>query len=283
MRLHTVARVLTNYPWRIPALLSDDRLLRQVVAAYGDVSLPSDRVPVQTRLAGPLWMGHGGDVSEAREIFISNMYCHKGFLPRPGWCVLDVGANLGLFAAWAIPLLRRGTLVAVEPVAESAALGERNLGYVQSRNPGVQVHWVRSAVAERGGELELLLPHGPQGLACATGWTCAGDTPCASLVRAAGGGLPRWVRCETLDALVERELGPNVPVIDLLKVDIEGMEAECFTGAPRSLGRTRRLVFEFHSHDLLERCAGLLRAAGLREVLRRDPYGGGMGLSFWAR
>ncbi len=282
MRLQTAVRVLTNYPWRIPALMADDRVFLKTVSMCADAPLPEGAV-LRTRLAGPLRLGHGADVSEAREILISNMYCQRGFLPRPGWCVLDVGANLGLFGAWAIPLLRRGTLVAVEPVVEVAELGERNLRYVQSRNPGVRVHWVRSAVAERWGDLELLLPRGPQGLACATGWTCARDTPCAALVQAAGGGLPRWVRCEPLDALVERVLGPDVPRVDLLKVDIEGMEAECFAGASRTLGRTRRVVFEYHGHELLERCARLLRAAGLREVLRRAPYGDEFALSFWAR
>ena len=274
---------MRNYPWRIPALLADDRVFLQAVAAHADAPLPVGANTLSTRLAGPLRFAHGGDVSEAREIFVSNMYCQSGFLPRPGWCVLDIGANLGLFAAWAIPLLRRGTLVAVEPVAEAAALGEGNLRYVRERNPGVRVRWVPSAVAERLGDLELLLPYGRRGLACATGWACGADTPCAALVREAGGGMTRRVPCEPLDALVERELGSDAPRVDLLKVDIEGMEAACFAGATGTLGRTGRVVFEYHSADLLGRCARLLHAAGLREILRRSPYEGDMGLSFWAR
>jgi hypothetical protein len=80
-------------------------------------------------------------------------------------------------------------------------------------------------------------------------------------------------------------LGPSQrpKAVDLLKIDVEGMEVECLAGGRGTLSITQRVVFEYHTPGLLERSGEILRSAGMFEVLRRCPYSSAIGLSFWAR
>jgi FkbM family methyltransferase len=75
----------------------------------------------------------------------------------------------------------------------------------------------------------------------------------------------------------------DVPVIDLLKCDVEGAELSVIEHHPAVLAKTRVAVFEIH-HDLcpIDRCRDLLRAAGLTtETVLRDR--GGHSLRLYAR
>jgi FkbM family methyltransferase len=75
----------------------------------------------------------------------------------------------------------------------------------------------------------------------------------------------------------------DVPVIDLLKCDVEGAELSVIEHYPALLAKTRVAVFEIH-HDLcpVDRCRELLRAAGLAtETVLRDR--GGHSLRLYTR
>ena len=88
------------------------------------------------------------------------------------------------------------------------------------------------------------------------------------------------VPCRSLDDIIDEYVSDE---IHFLKIDVEGMEVECLAGAPSTLARARRVVFEYHTPGLLARSGEVLRRAGMREVLRRCPYNSNIGLSFWAR
>lgn len=70
--------------------------------------------------------------------------------------------------------------------------------------------------------------------------------------------------------------------IDLLKVDVEGHEADVLLGASRVLRSTSRVVLGFHCLERLSRCRDILLAAGLtqRAVF---PQGRAWGVAYFSR
>jgi FkbM family methyltransferase len=126
-------------------------------------------------------------------------------------------------------------------------------------------------------------------------------------VNAAGGAVPGWGRLHldeglsvlgsvvaeeagdeaserveivTLDELIARlGLGP----IDLLKVDVEGAEAEVLRGARATLHDVRRVIIEYHTPALLAEVRGLLADAAFREVMAFPASGDGAGMLYAER
>jgi Methyltransferase FkbM domain len=71
-----------------------------------------------------------------------------------------------------------------------------------------------------------------------------------------------------------------VDQIDLLKLDIEGAEVDALHGAAEILTRTRRVIVEYHSRDLLAGCNEILEQTGFATDLtfvyypEGNPLGG---------
>ncbi|MGH2520427.1 MAG: FkbM family methyltransferase, partial [Chloroflexota bacterium] len=142
---------------------------------------------------------------------------------------------------------------------------------------GVEVTCLNAAVAATSGDLEFVVPRQNSGAARAAS-SAARDVGFLDLA----GANRITVRSRPLDALLAEQPGTAESPIDLLKVDVEGFEAECFAGASSTLARTRRVIFEFHSQALLEECSRLLRTARLRQVsLHRNPTNPEQGMTFW--
>ncbi len=281
--VRTAARVAWNCPSHLPAVLLDRMALSGSRARSAAVGCGLEGFHLDTRTLGRVRLLAGGDVHELREIAVSNMYCAWGFMPRSGWTVLDIGANVGLFSRWTRGFMRSGLIIAVEPVPLSFHLFWENLGLDGARGAGPTVLPVHAAVSDHRETLELLVPHGPLGWSAAPGWACAATSPCAEFLDPAGVERIR-VEALPLDALLAGIPPAHRPTrIDLLKIDVEGMELECLRGAGATLAATRRVVFEYHNPGLRQRCAEVLEAGTFREVLRRAPYGPAMGLSFWTR
>lgn len=89
------------------------------------------------------------------------------------------------------------------------------------------------------------------------------------------------MRVERLEDLINRF---GIDRVDLLKMDVEGAEADLLRGARRALELIRRVVFEYHSHALLEQCAELLEAAGFVCRGSRDTWpDSGIGVAYFSR
>jgi len=165
-----------------------------------------------------------------------------GRLLRPGMNVVDIGANIGLYSILAAQRVAPGGRVwAFEPSAETTQRLHRNL---QLNQVMTTVTTVRTALADKsGGRLELARDRG------------RGDGERFLL---AGGARDRDAVAQP--EIEDRESVPvttldeyffaapvEPPVIDFLKIDIEGGEMLVFNGARRLLTENRHLVIMFES------------------------------------
>lgn len=141
-------------------------------------------------------------------------------LVKPGDIVLECGAHHGcltiLFSHW---VGETGSIVAFEPVTRNATLTRKNIELNRLKN--VQV--LNSAVGAR------------EGSACVT------NESNARITEGTLGGMRVAMTC--LDEYAE--LNPT-----LLKIDVEGFEAEVLRGARSVLEKRPRLAVEIHTEAL---------------------------------
>ena len=141
----------------------------------------------------------------------------------PGATVIDVGANIGMFALYAAVEWRAGRVYAYEPFGESRALLARNA----ERNRVAAIVPLPEAIAGRAGPRDLHMQgrHGVHSL--------FGDS--ADAVR---------IECITLaDAFARHDIAR----CDFLKLDCEGAEYEILLTAPADvLARIDRIAAEYH-------------------------------------
>jgi FkbM family methyltransferase len=212
-----------------------------------------EREPCSIRLDGlELCLQPGsGELFLYHEIFHDLAYeRHPAFVLRPGWSVLDCGANIGMFSLRAA---RAGCsqIFALEPDPNTF----RRLALNLERN-GAGVTALCSAVGRETGRavfernevstLGRLIPH---------------DLAAASVPSDV-------VDVITLADAFDRFLLRRV---DLLKLDIEGAEYEALEGARPVLDRIERIVMEYHSAERLADCERLLRENGFKRVALAAP------------
>jgi FkbM family methyltransferase len=133
--------------------------------------------------------------------------------------VLDLGANVG-FAAVALARHHPGArVICVEPDPESCVLLQRNV----TRN-GVDALVLRAAVAGAPGRFDVV----------------GGSAPASNrVVRAEQGGVEGITVSEVLSRA-------GIGAVDLMKVDIEGAEAEVFADAASWAPRVGAVIAELH-------------------------------------
>ncbi|MGH8171551.1 MAG: FkbM family methyltransferase, partial [Rhodanobacteraceae bacterium] len=158
----------------------------------------------------------------------------------PGATVLDVGANIGVFTTLAASLVGAGgRVIAVEPIPRNIALIERACRSNEFR----QVEIIRAAASDRSGEIELRTNVS----------TSNSATPAAAgeRLQAQAGGATLRVPAVVLD-----EKLAGLTRLDLIKIDVEGMEPRALRGLSRTLDRFRpTLITEFHPWAI-ERASG---------------------------
>ena len=168
--------------------------------------------------------------------------------------VLDIGANIGIMTMLAASLVgASGRVIAVEPIARNRLLIARSA----QANDFAQIEILAAAAGECGGELELRTHPS----------TSNSATPAAAGERlnAAGGTLVR-VPMVVLDEALSR-----LDRLDLVKIDVEGMEPRALLGLQRSLTRLRPvLLSEFHPWAI-ERASGSEPIDYLRWLLGLYP------------
>lgn len=150
---------------------------------------------------------------------------------KDGMCFVDVGANIGLYTALALRrMTSSGVILAVEPSRENFEYLEQNI--VENRSPrsDVKVFAERTALLDQKGEAILHKNPGNKG-----DNRLYPDTLLQESER---------VEVITLDELCGRH---GIPRIDIMKMDVQGMEKRVLAGAQKVLKESPRctLFMEF--------------------------------------
>jgi FkbM family methyltransferase len=170
---------------------------------------------------------------------------------RPGDTVLDIGANIGMVTLWLSKLVgERGKVHAFEPNPELQKILEEMLNHNQVSN--VCLHPV--ALGAEQGSLELRIPRVNAGA--------------ASLVR-----NKHLSDCDVIEVpvrpLSEIVAEEGIKSIRLIKIDVEGFEAEVFQGGQEVLESIRPEAILF---ELNERLDGSIRDQPVIKILRDFGY-----------
>jgi FkbM family methyltransferase len=214
-----------------------------------------------------------GEMLVPQEIYWERGYDQVAeFVPQPGWIVLDVGANSGVYA---VQQARRGARVyAFEP---NPGCHRRLRKAISANALEDRVTAFNCALGAGAGSAELMVPAGLTTMGSLRPQWAPGP-----------GGVRVQVEVDTLDR-VARRLG--IDDVDLLKIDVEGLEIDVLEGAREMLARVDRVVIEYHSVELGRRVSDLLAERGLATVHDHPLYRGdeshyrgvGRGLLFAAR
>jgi len=203
-----------------------------------------------------------------REIFVRRRYLHDRFAIRRGDTIVDIGANMGLFALWAAPQAPVGRLLAIEPGQTADCLA-----YNVRANRLRHVTTIPVAVGCEGGQVELV------------------EYPGFNLVSHLAGMGPAWITRLLISLRYFRVQSPAVrrdapsrslgslmdehqlSKVHFLKVDCEGAEYEIFRSlAPEHWNRIERVAMEFHElrpGDRHGELVSLFREHGFRVEVRK--------------
>lgn len=167
-----------------------------------------------------------------REIFLEECYQPTpDFIPRKGWTVVDLGANMGFFTCKTSFENADVRVVAVEPLSPYAGTLRDNI----KDNRLINAQVIEGAIC---GEPNRIIP-------IPVWYTPDGELKTGEVQKTAA-------KVETLNAkgytLSEVFQMGKVERCDLLKVDIEGAEYELFAKIPDEIWRKiHRIVMEVHN------------------------------------
>jgi FkbM family methyltransferase len=192
------------------------------------------RQPTQLRVRGAMC------IWSVKETFLDQFYTRYGAQIAQDWTVVDIGAALGEFTAYAAQKAPHGEVYAYEPNPQSFALLQVNI--LLNKLSNVKASCV--GVWDRPGTMQLNLVNGEP----LQGKTVFQQPDAAQIAE---------IPVITFDQLVQEMVQAQ---IDLLKLDCEGAEYAILMGASaESLARVQRIVMEYHDLDALHEHSLLVR------------------------
>lgn len=145
---------------------------------------------------------------------------------QPGMTIIDVGANVGIYAFSAAQRVGlSGTVIAIEP----SPICVECLQETCRVNQFTQVKIYQAAASDREGAVNLLLSHANELNQVVSDETAITLAPESYSV----------VPCLKLDSLIERE---TLQQVDFLKIDVESHELTVLTGSDRLLAEFSPIV-----------------------------------------
>jgi FkbM family methyltransferase len=188
------------------------------------------------------------------ETFKRGQYRRPGFELRRDDMVVDVGANIGMFALWAEPQISAGRLICIEPNPQTLECLRMNIARNDLRNVIV----IAAAAGGETGTMELIYQPGWEAFA----HSAAVDSPWF-LTRSKIGAASRWLLHRVLrqahqPATTKPIVVPQLPLsrimdehgvatVNFLKIDCEGSEYEVLRSLDAAhWARIERVVIEYH-------------------------------------
>lgn len=150
---------------------------------------------------------------------------------KDGMCFVDIGANIGLYTALALRRMKTsGLVLAIEPAEENFMFLEKNIRENRAPDSRVKVIAERVALSDRKGE--AVLHKNPEN---------KGDN---RLYQDALLKETEKVRVISLDEICADH---GIPAVDMIKMDVQGMESRVLLGATGILEKspTCTLFMEF--------------------------------------
>jgi FkbM family methyltransferase len=198
--------------------------------------------------------GYGGYTILFHDLFIRRDYePAPEFVVKPGWTVLDIGANMGFFACPAAAVAKR--VVAVEPLSGYVDILRRNV----SRNKLNNVVVLHGAATATSGEQ----------ISMTVWYTKFGELKTGTPRRKARVATEVAAGLSMVD--IFRQGG--IERCDLLKMDIEGAEYVLFDSTPDHIwNRIDRVIMETHpvSGRAVAELGRVLRARGFQVSETKD-------------
>lgn len=193
------------------------------------------------------------------EIFRENShFSHEAFSTSEAEFVLDIGANEGLFALRLSASNPFARILCVEPNPLAFEILSRNVRNNRLNN----VVLIEKAVSSDGRRVDMEF---------------------VRQIHSIGGAKLRlverpWLKEGFIDkmtvdsvTIVEILLQHSFPRIDLLKIDVEGMEDEIVGSISPIAGKIRKIVVERHSKDIRNVVVNELLRLGFDLVYEEDP------------
>lgn len=204
-------------------------------------------------LAHPLWARPGtSDAATFDEVFVAREYDlpFGDFAPAH---ILDLGANVGYASLCFAARWPQAHILAVEPDANNLRLLTRNT----AAWPRISV--VHAAVWARPSRVIVANP---------------GDAPNAFRMRERDGAHAEGVEALTVPQLIART---GARTVGLVKMDVEGAEAEIFSGDTAWLDHVDALVIELHDR-MVPGCAESLYRALQGRRFRQEIVGANLAI-----
>ena len=233
-----------------------------------------------------------------RDLFRDHCYLRQGITLREGACILDVGANTGLFVLYLNTILTKARVYAFEPIPAIHAVlshnlrdhdqlqaeaynvgmsdqkGRANFFYYPGFSQASTMYPDGSARRARSGRDFVIsqIPTLPAALACLLLRLPAWLKSMAAEVVRRYSLTCRRVSCElwTLSQFLRKE---RIERVDLLKIDAERSERQILAGLDDAdWKRVRQLVIEVHDgSEATREMLALLRARGFRATVEQNP------------
>jgi FkbM family methyltransferase len=195
--------------------------------------LPDNIYELETRFGRVALRDNFGDITNLYDLWVQNVY--RFAAPDVPGDIFDVGANIGLFAAFAAHHAPGRTIHCFEPLSSNARMIPRNCprAVVNRCGVGREPGRVRLGVDEHG-------------------------------IMASSVDQPWPLHAEEFDVvpLDDYTRRNSIEAIAFIKIDCEGMELDVLDGAAETLRRTSRVAMETHGLDRHRGSVERLRAAG---------------------
>ncbi len=219
------------------------------------------------------------------EIFVLQAYLRHGITIEDGDCILDVGANIGLFTVFANRLARDLRLIAFEPNpaafgclalnAEAYGSGVRCLPIGISRENGSAeltffegMSLLSGFYADAATEREVVRSYALQQQP-ASGTDAGFGAQIGALIEDRFTARTVHAELRTLSSVIAEE---GIDRVDLLKVNVEKSELDVLMGvAPRDWARIRQAVIEVDRQAHLQPMLDLLEHHGFDVLVEQDP------------
>lgn len=175
------------------------------------------------------------------EIWNDRCYDFPQIPDEPMNCVVDVGANIGVFSLYQALVRKARQVFAFEPAPSVFPRLVRNC----SLNRVTNITTMQAAIGRDNGSVAFR--ESPNSL--------------NGQVDKTGGVGTVEVKCYNLDYVLA-----DIPRIDLLKVDTEDHEGDVFEGATETLKRTRYVVAEAITQKAIDDIGKILPRNGFKQI-----------------